>query len=859
MIRGWFFWFLVSGLLSHALALSSGETASGNIATLGEVDEVTFYAEGGQHIRIGVASLASSSSVSITSELLAPGGEVVGSVATTTGGLIFYQAVNSGTYRIRLNETGNNNVGGWQVQLFLGSGTSVTSGDSGVITHGQDLTGTMDIGDIDSWTFQGTRGRPVRMGFGEITPNSYFEPRLQVFAPNGELIATDVDSEGAAVAFTPSETGVYRAILTEQTGNQANSYRISLVNLDPVVAASVDNGILTNGAELGGTIQFGDFDVWTFQAVAGQAVRFGMGEVSPDSYFTPLVEIFDPSGARVAVDEDGVGASVAFSANRSGTYTAVVSESGHDRENSYRVFLALGGHVSSADAATFSIGNGEDVNGITQYGDFDLATFEAHAGEVIRFGFGEISPDSYFDPFLEIFDPIGNRVAWDLDSEGASVAFTATSSGVFTAIFSESGTDRENSYRVSLAISAGAFVGELGDGWIANGADVRGSIDFGDFDLWRFEASLGQSVRLGFGEISPDSYFAPVLEVYAPSGTLVASDVSDVGAAVGFMASETGEYRVIVYESDTDRQNSYQLSLAVAGRDFTAMADSGPLANGSTASGMLNYGDFDLWSFEAEAGKTVKFGFGEISADSYFEPKLEIFDPAGARVAYASGDPGTEVTFVASVSGDYTAIVSEVEGTRENSYEVSLAVIGTAFETAGRSLEAGVSMNGGIGPGNLELYAFRAAIGDSISLNLAETSSNSYFYPHLEVYSADGQLVFSGVGSTGVSGSFVAIVGGNYFVVVGEDGANEGGSYSITVDGFTGGDVVFDEAAAPDLSLERASGESLRLSWENVPDWSLSRSPDLRTWSPGPVPVLVGDQNELLIEPEGTEFFRLEK
>jgi len=92
---------------------------------------------------------------------------------------------------------------------------------------------------------------------------------LEVFAPNGELIGSDIDSVGAAVAFTPSSTGIYRAILTEVNADRANSYRISLANLDPTLAPSTDNGTISNGEELGGTINFGDFDVRTFQATVG--------------------------------------------------------------------------------------------------------------------------------------------------------------------------------------------------------------------------------------------------------------------------------------------------------------------------------------------------------------------------------------------------------------------------------------------------------------------------------------------------------------------------------------------------------------------------------------------------------------
>ncbi|GAA5482877.1 hypothetical protein [Haloferula sargassicola] len=853
-----FLFVLIVVATSPAFGISSGETVSGTIATIGEIDELGFTALAGQHIRIGIRSLADNYAVSISGELQAPDGEVVGSVATTSGGLIFHQAESLGTYRIRLSETGDNNTGAWQVQLFLGSGTSTSGDDSGEITNGQDISGSMDVGDIDSWTFSAARGRPVRIGFGEVSADSYFEPRLEVFAPNGELLDTDVDSVGAAIAFTPATTGVYRAILTEQQGSRSNSYRVSLANLDAAVASTSDNGTISNGDELRGTIHYGDFDIWSFQVSAGQAVRFGMGEVNPSSYFYPLVEVFDPSGARVGVKAAEVGASVAFTAGRTGTYTAIVSESGNDVENSYRVFLALGGVVSTADAQTFAIGNGEDRTGLSNYGDFDLATFEVSAGEAVRFGYGEVSPSSYFDPYLEVFDPSGNRVASDLDGVGASVYFTAAQAGVYTAIFAEDGSDVENSYRVSLAIPSRDFEGELGDSLVPNGGDARGSLDYGDFDQWRFLADAGQAVRLGLGEISPNSYFAPALEVYSPSGALIASDVSSVAASVAFTAVESGEYRAVVYESGTDVQNSYRLSLAVAGRDVPASQDSGPLANGVTASGLLHYGDSDLWTFTVEAGKTVCFGFGEIAADSYFEPHLEIFDPSGTRVSDTYGDPGIQTTFVASVSGTYSAIVSEAQRERENSYEVSLVVANSPFETTGRELTAGVALNGGLRNGSIALYAFRANAGDQISLALAEVSADSYFDPRLDVYSSDGNLILSKVGGASVEGGFVAIAGGNYFVLVSEQGANRSGSFTLTADGFTGGPVVFDQSAVPVLFLRPIAGGSMMLSWEAIPNWSLMNSEDLRIWSPGPDPAVSEGINEILIEPDGTEFYRLE-
>src|SRR5205085_1373624 len=91
--------------------------------------------------------------------------------------------------------------------------------------------------------------------------------------------------------------------------------------------------------------------------------------------------------------------------------------------------------------------------------------------------------------------------------------------------------------------------------------------------------------------------------------------------------------------------------------------------------------------------------------------------------------------------------------------------------------------------GDLDVYTFAAAIGDSVSVAMGKTGSDPYgnLHPHLELYGPNGALVATTTGAAEYSTA--ALIGartltqpGTYYVVARDAyGGGAGISYNLTV------------------------------------------------------------------------------
>jgi len=158
------------------------------------------------------------------------------------------------------------------------------------ITPGALTEGAISVsGGTQSWTFSANTGDAIVVRVGDEGTTS-FTPKIQLFNPSSTQIATSAGNAAAEVAVTAAASGTFTITISDGSGaNLTGSYRLTLVKTGSAITVSPgdDGGPMTNGVMHTGTILTGDLDVWTFNAVAGDALLARVGKITDTNSFTP--------------------------------------------------------------------------------------------------------------------------------------------------------------------------------------------------------------------------------------------------------------------------------------------------------------------------------------------------------------------------------------------------------------------------------------------------------------------------------------------------------------------------------------------------------------------------------------------
>jgi hypothetical protein len=387
----------------------------------------------------------------------------------------------------------------------------------GALTNGWTHTGNISpAGDSDSWTFTASAGDSIVVRAGELSSTA-FAPRVQVFSPTSVLLGTSTSTVGAEVAVTATNSGTFTVVVTDNAGTQTNNYRLTLAKSPGAifVAPGDEGGPLTNGAMHTGTISVGDLDVWTVEATVGQSIVVRMGETSSVS-LSPQLRIYGPTGTLLDTSTSTIGAELAVTAASSGTFLVVAGDYAPNWSGSgaYRLTLAKTGDpvVVSAGDEGGPMTNGVMHTGTIDVGDLDVWTVAATAGQSIVVRMGETSSVS-LSPQLRIYGPTGALLDTSTSTVGAELAVTAASSGTFVVVAGDfaSSWSGSGAYRLTLAKTGDPVVVSAGDegGPMTNGVMHTGTIDVGDLDVWTVTATVGQSIVVRMGEVTPASSDPP--------------------------------------------------------------------------------------------------------------------------------------------------------------------------------------------------------------------------------------------------------------------------------------------------------------------------------------------------------------
>jgi len=266
-------------------------------------------------------------------------------------------------------------------------------------------------------------------------------------------------------------------------------------------------------------------------------------------------------------------------------------------------------------------------------------------------------------------------VGSNFSSIGAEVAVTAASSGTYLVVVGDASGSYSGSgaYRLTLAKTGSAVVVSPGDegGPMTNGAMHTGTIDVGDLDVWTVNANVGEAIVVRMGEVVSGSSLTPWLRIYSPTGALLGSNFSSIGAEVAATAPISGTYLVVVGDASGSYSGSgaYRLTLAKTGSDVVVSPgdEGGPLPNGAATNGTIDVGDLDVWTVIANVGDQIIVTMDEATSGSALTPWLRVYAPSGTLLSSTFGAATAQASLTAAATGTFLVVVGDASGSYSGS------------------------------------------------------------------------------------------------------------------------------------------------------------------------------------------------
>jgi hypothetical protein len=691
-----------------------------------------------------------------------------------------------------------------------------------VIASNTTVSGTIGFAaETDLFTFNATAGQRIVFTMSDVSASGALSPAVSITGPGSSTVVGSASGTGEAfVEFTAATSGTFTAS-ARGAGNTTGAYKVRLVNMTTAVNADPHDGhgglIATGTTKAGSINDFGDIDTFRFTANAGQRVVLTLSDLSAggtaDGSFYPYFAVYGPNGAIIDGDQSPTDPYIEFAAPSSGTFNVLVAGAG-DTVGAYKLRLAVAGQTTvnvdpdDNQGGTIATGTTKSAS-INDWGDIDVYKFTANAGQRVVLSLSDLSSggttDGSFYPYFTAYGPNGAIISADQSPTDPFIEFSAAATGSYTVVVTGSGATF-GAYKLRLAVAGQTTVNadpnDNHGGTIASGTTKFASInDWGDIDVYRFTANVGQRVVLSLSDLSSggtsDGGLYPYVAVYGPNGALIDAEQSPTDPYIEFSAAATGSYNIVVTGAGAT-VGAYKLRLAVAGQT-TVNTDpddghGGALASATTRSASINdWGDIDVYRFTANSGQRVVLTVSDTSAggttDGGFYPYFTVYGPDGAIITAEQSPTDPFIEFAAAATGSYNVVVTG-SGATLGAYRLRLNTMGTTsvaadpFDSHGGPLSHHTTKSAGIGDfGDTDLYSFTANTGQRIVLTLTDTSASNGtadggFYPYIAVYGPNGALIDADQNPTDAYIEFSAGATGTFNVLVAGAG-NSIGSYKL--------------------------------------------------------------------------------
>jgi YD repeat-containing protein len=644
-------------------------------------------------------------------------------------------------------------------------------------------------------------------------PGSSLAPVVEMFDPSGTFV-----SAAQSVAFHAQISGVYTVLVRDgtSTATQTGAYLTSLVFFNrpcsgqttlscPYVVDGTINGALATNA-------------YRLNAQANDVFLIRLLRTGSSGLFQPQVQIFDKNGSLVStvLVSSGNSARLVVTIPATGSYTVFVTD-GRDGTQSGSYTLATTPLNRPCNATGLSCGK-VAAGALARALDAGVYTYSAAAGE--SFSVRLFDSTGALQPDLEVFDPSGNAVGQNISANYTGVDVVRPAAGTYTVLAMDSSPyPTGGPFTVDLLRTVNACAAPSAQGQTLSGV-ITAAVPFVSYTV---PASAGDSLLVRSASTTPG--FAAQMELYDGNGQRVDSQTY----ALTRKATAPGSFTVIVGASAPKTGGGYAMSWQA----LNSPAGTVPLACGGTANGLLaGTNQFQWYTVPASAGDVLRLLLTRLS-DS-FSPQVDLYDPAGARLASA-----LDITSAAKTDGNYLVAVGPSSSNAENG-TYALALQRPNNPCSATSLTCGqTTLRQVTAPAQLDAYTFSGTGGDRADLKLAQRTGG--YMPFGELYDSTGKLLTASAGGTLLANLASS---GTYTLLVRDTRGTTLGSYRVSVQDDTNACPVTDTQAPAVTMVSPTGGEVIAggtaylIQWQSddnagVASQSIALSTDGgKTWTP---------------------------
>ena len=206
-------------------ALTNGGDTSGTIA-LGDLDLWRFTANAGDRINLRLGTIGFSGKI----ELYGPNGAELAITEASVDDLIAYTATNSGTFTVLVSSWNVGSSGTYVLHLAqVPEAFIVPAGDEGgALTNDGNFTGTIDLADIDMWTFTACSGDFIQLHLNTTNTNG----RLELYGPNGALLALVQANTVLNIDYGATNCGRFTVLVSSWNLGVSGTYSLNAHGLE---------------------------------------------------------------------------------------------------------------------------------------------------------------------------------------------------------------------------------------------------------------------------------------------------------------------------------------------------------------------------------------------------------------------------------------------------------------------------------------------------------------------------------------------------------------------------------------------------------------------------------------------------
>jgi len=294
--------------------------------------------------------------------------------------------------------------------------------------QGQTVTGVVNGGaPFLSYSMPAGSGDALLVRSASVTPG--FAAQMDLYDPSGVRL----DSSTFALSRAVSASGTYTVVVGASAPLTAGGYALSWQLLNRPAATSA---LQCGGATTASLSAASEFRYYLAGADAGDLMRLVFTKIS-DNFF-PQIELFDPTGVRVAGASD-----ISQKVKLGGAYLVVVSPSTAASETG-SFTLAFQRPNNPCSPTTLACGQ-STLRRVSIPGQLDTFVFAGTRGGQADI---KLAPRSgTFFPYAELYDPSGTRLSTSSSGQVTAVILTT---GNYTLLVHDRAGVNLGSYRASF-------------------------------------------------------------------------------------------------------------------------------------------------------------------------------------------------------------------------------------------------------------------------------------------------------------------------------------------------------------------------------------------------------------------------